>query len=223
MNTKTQLTQRNLADRIADHLVAGIAKCEIPVGERLREVELCERLGVSRVPLREALRILQAQGIVTTIPNRGSYVAGFDSAETADMLEIRISVERTAFGRVLRLAREAPAILRALEPRIDDLRRAWRLDDRFIYSQADLAFHETVVELSGSPMLTAVWRSLARSVLFFMLQEPSSAVNYEEGVKEHEELLALMHAGSAESLQQGISKHILRNVQACYASAPAAF
>ncbi|PNG51791.1 HTH-type transcriptional regulator Mce2R [Variovorax sp. WDL1] len=205
------IPRRNLADRIADHLVVEIVNGTISIGQRLREVELCRTLGVSRVPLREALRILQAQGIVASIPNRGTYVADFKSAETADLLEIRISIERTAFGRLLRLANEEPEILEVLELHLDDLRRAKRLEDRFIFAQADLAFHERVVELSGSPMLTAVWRSLARGVLFFMIHEPYSSLDFNEEIREHERLLELLGQGDPKALRLEISKHILGN------------
>ncbi|KWT75305.1 MULTISPECIES: GntR family transcriptional regulator [unclassified Variovorax] len=212
MNSDLHVKQNNLPDRIADHIVGAIARGTIAPGMRLREVEMCESLGVSRIPLREALRILQAQGVITTVPNRGSYVTQFGSAETLELSEIRSTVERTAFARVYARVRAEPALLGSLEEKLEELRRAARVTDQFHYARSDLAFHERVVELSGSPMLVAVWRSLARGVLFFMLQEKRVMLHYTKQVQDHERLFELLSSGTLEELQAEVGSHILRNL-----------
>lgn len=211
--TEIHVKQSNLADRIADHIVGAIARGTIAPGKRLREVEMCESLGVSRIPLREALRILQAQGVITTIPNRGSFVTEFGSAETRELSEIRSTVERTAFTRVYMRLKTEPALLASLAEKLEELRRAARVEDQFHYSQADLSFHERVVELSGSPMLVAVWRSLARGVLFFMLQEKAVMVRYNQQVQDHERIFELLRSGSLEDLHREVDSHILRSIE----------
>jgi DNA-binding GntR family transcriptional regulator len=212
MSIEQQFRQRNLADQIADHIVASIAKGEIIPGQRLLETELCKTLGISRIPLREALRLLQAQGVVRSVPNRGSFVTEFGSTETAEMLEIRVSIERTAFRRVLKRIRADASLLEELAFRLEDLRRAARIDDQLTYCRADLAFHECVVELSGSPLLKAMWNALSRGVFFFLMQERSVKFDYKEQIRGHKRLVDLLQAGDSAGLEAEIERHILRNV-----------
>ena len=101
MDPQSTLELRNLPDRLADHLVLMIAKGQLRPGQRIFEKEICEVQGVSRIPVREALRLLQAQGVVRTEPNRGTYVTEFTSDEMLEMLGLRLAVERIALRRIL--------------------------------------------------------------------------------------------------------------------------
>src|SRR5580698_10994898 len=94
------LEARNLPDQLADQLAIMIATGELKPGQRVFEKKICEMKGVSRIPVREALRLLQAQGIVRTEPNRGTYVTEFTSDEMYEMLELRLAVERLALTRI---------------------------------------------------------------------------------------------------------------------------
>ena len=92
---------RNLPDQLADQLVIMIATGELKPGQRIFEKKICEMKGVSRIPVREALRLLQAQGVVRTEPNRGTYVTEYTSDEMLEMLEMRLAVERIALRRII--------------------------------------------------------------------------------------------------------------------------
>ena len=210
---------RNLPDQLADHIVAMLAGGELAAGQRLFEKELCERLGVSRVPLREALRILQAQGVVRTEPNRGSFLTELDSDDTREMLDIRVSVERTALRRLLRLGAVDPVRLDPLRETLDALRRAARVGEALPYCRADLAFHSAMVDLSGSPLLKPIWDSLSRGVLVFLMQERSRTFDYKASVAEHELLLGLIERGEAEAVEREIEAHVVRSLQPCAAPA----
>lgn len=203
---------RNLPDQLADHLVDMLAGGELSPGQRLFEKELCERLGVSRVPLREALRILQAQGVVRTEPNRGSFLTEFDSDDTREMLEIRVSVERTALRRLLRLTPADPTRFDPMREALEALRRASRIGEALDYCRADLGFHSAMVDLSGSPLLKPIWDSLSRGVLVFLMQERSHAFDYEASVAEHEVLLDLIVQKDAAAAEREIKSHILRSL-----------
>jgi DNA-binding GntR family transcriptional regulator len=82
--------QPSLAVRIADALTDGVAGGAIEPGERLVETEIAARMGVSRVPLREALKLLEAQGIVEVLPHRGAWVVPFDEARVDRICEARV-------------------------------------------------------------------------------------------------------------------------------------
>ncbi|WP_250523608.1 MULTISPECIES: GntR family transcriptional regulator [unclassified Caballeronia] len=213
MTLDRQFKQRNLPEQVADYIVAGIAKGELRAGQRLIEVDLCDKLGVSRIPLREALRILQAQGVVRTIPNRGSFVNQLSAEETAEILEIRLSIERTALRRLLKRVPTEPAIVMELQGRLEDLRRAARVRDQLTYCQADLAFHQCIVDLSGSPLLQATWNSLARGVLFFLMQEREVKFDYREQLRDHQRLVDLIQAVDGAELESEIGSHIRKNLE----------
>jgi DNA-binding GntR family transcriptional regulator len=212
MAIEKQFKQRNLPDQVADHIVASIAKGEMHPGQRLLEVDLCEKLGVSRIPLREALRILQAQGVVRTVPNRGSFVNELGFEETAEILEIRISIERIALRRILKHVTEDAHIVLSLEERMEGLRRAARVQDQLTYCQADLAFHQCIVDHSGSPLLQATWHSLARGVLFFLMQERNVKFDYREQLRDHQRLVDMISACDANGLEVEIERHIGKNL-----------
>src|SRR5579859_6414026 len=101
LQTETPFKHRNLPEQLADHIVLLLAKGELQPGQRLFEAEICKMLGVSRIPVREALRLLQAQGVVKTEPNRGSFMNSYGSEEAKEFLRIRLCVEQIALKRLV--------------------------------------------------------------------------------------------------------------------------
>jgi len=203
-----EFRHRNLPDSVADHIVTLIATGQIAAGQRLFEQEMCERLGVSRVPVREALRILQAQGVVRTEPNRGTFVTEFGSQEMLEMLEIRLVVEKVALRRLLVRAKSEPHVFDAFEPHVEAMRQAAVLSDRLAYSKADLAFHNCLIEQSASPMLKPIWDSLSRDVFVFLMQERESGYDYNRSAREHERLLRIMRSGDVKEIEREIEEHV---------------
>ena len=206
------LELRNLPDRLADHLAVMIAKGELKPGQRIFEKQICEDQGVSRIPVREALRLLQAQGVVRTEPNRGTYVTEFTSDEMYEMLELRHAVERLALSRILERGLSRPNLAVHFSGVLQAMRRAATLKDRLAYCQADLAFHHCIVELSASPVLRPTWQLLSRGVLVFLLQEQKDD-DFDGMIDEHERLVAVLQTGRREAVEAEIESHILERVR----------
>jgi DNA-binding GntR family transcriptional regulator len=212
MDPQSTVELRNLPDRLADQLVLMIAKGQLLPGQRIFEKEICEVQGVSRIPVREALRLLQAQGVVRTEPNRGTYVTEFTSDEMLEMLGLRLTVERIALRRILARGISRAYLKSAFAEVMEAMRRAATLRDRLAFCQADLAFHHCIVDLAASPVLTPTWRLLSRGVFVFLMQQADYFSDLEGLIGGHERLLALLLAGNHEELDKEVESHIIGDV-----------
>jgi DNA-binding GntR family transcriptional regulator len=209
------LEARNLPDQLADQLAIMIAKGELKPGQRIFEKKICEMKGVSRIPVREALRLLQAQGVVRTEPNRGTYVTGFTADEMHEMFELRLAVERLALRRIIERKTPKALIAGKLSVAIEAMRRAAEVGDRLALCQADLWFHDRIIDLAASPVLEATWRLLARGVLVFLMKEHGgTSTPLSLWIAEHEELLAILESDSSAVLEEHIEHHIFSEVGA---------
>ncbi|KKB12209.1 hypothetical protein VE25_08935 [Devosia geojensis] len=142
----------------AAHLRSMILTGEMPPGTRLREQQLCEQLGVSRTPVREALRTLAAEGLVDLLPNRSVVVSQVRAPDIADLF--------TVFGTIEGLAAEM-ACRKITEAEIAEIGRllAEMVDlhtnkDRAAYMRVNQLIHRRTVEIADSPVLYSVWQSL---------------------------------------------------------------
>jgi len=209
MDGPSTLELRNLPDRLADHLVVMIAKGELKPGQRVFEKDICKIQGVSRIPVREALRLLQAQGVVRTEPNRGTYVTEFTFDEMMEMLQLRFAVERIALRRMLDRGIHGGDLTSQFSDVLGAMRRAAKLRDRLAFCQADLSFHHRIIELSASPVLSPTWQLLSRGVLIFLMQEKESPVDFDESIEEHTRILQILQSGKQDALEVAIEEHIL--------------
>jgi DNA-binding GntR family transcriptional regulator len=149
---------------LRDELLSGRLK----PGQRINEVQIASEIGISRGTLREAMRTLEQEGLVVSVPNRGTFVRRFTPHEAEELQEVRLSLETTA---ALRVARSWSAPVRSfLEDRLRRLREAYEgqlpFRDRVA---ADLAFHEAICESSGNRTLLALWRSLIGNITVLQL------------------------------------------------------
>src|SRR3954452_5871469 len=117
------LDTESLASRIADRIVDAVAAGTLAPGQRLVEAEIAAALGVSRMPLREALKLLEAQGILSVTPRRGSFVVPFDEGRIGQICDARLALERLALRRAVPAFRPDPGLLAELDGLIGTMRQ----------------------------------------------------------------------------------------------------
>ncbi|MDL4816112.1 GntR family transcriptional regulator [Actinomadura opuntiae] len=159
MNTPVpaQLLRTGLADQIREFIVEGISSGRWEPGERIVERRIATELGVSQGPVREALRQLEAQRLIESLPNRGARVRDFTEQDLAEIFPVRAGLERTAAE--LGMARIA-GCLDALEQRNRQLGEAAREGDLHEQMRLSIAFHREIVEAAGNRLLFSVWEGL---------------------------------------------------------------
>ncbi|WP_370410296.1 GntR family transcriptional regulator [Streptomyces fradiae] len=154
------------SERVTRHLRDEILDGVRPPGSKLVERELAAQLGVSRVPVRDALRALVAEGLVTPRPRTWAIVREFTASDVADLTEVRAALEVLTFRLAAeRRTRDGLARLRA---RLDEELAAVRAGDAVAARRAAADFHETVTELADNEVLTelaTIWRSRMRWLL----------------------------------------------------------
>lgn len=212
MNSAIPFHHRNLPQQVADHIVLLIASGELAPRERLFEKDICERLNVSRVPVREAFRLLQAQGVIRGEPNRGSYITEFGSEQIMEMMEVRVVTERIAGRHLIRRVKEDPKLHDLARDSMDAMHRAIRNEDKLAFCQADLTFHSTLIELADSSILRPIWDALSRGIMVYLMQEPKLENDYKRSIDDHERLLALIEAGDEGGYEAEIERHIMMSL-----------
>ncbi|MGE0007034.1 MAG: GntR family transcriptional regulator [Parvibaculaceae bacterium] len=200
----------SLAEQAAEAIVGGIAAGIFKPGERLVESNLAATLQMSRVPLREALKILEAQGIVASTPHRGTFVPAFDSTRIDQVCEARIALETIALRDAVKNSDGLPALIRRLDGIIAAMEQASARLAWMEVSKADLDFHRAVCEASGNAIVKTLWESLARHVLIVFGQEIRDERDAVIMGPHHRRLRDLIAERDLAALTAEIPGHILR-------------
>ncbi|ACZ86128.1 GntR family transcriptional regulator [Streptosporangium roseum] len=193
-----------LRDRVYETLKRRIVEVELRPGERLVERDLAAELDVSRIPLREALRLLSAEGLVVIVPNRGALVSPFTPADVRDLFDVRESLEVLA----ARLAAERAGAdgLARLHACLERARAAVRRDDRRETVAANAEFHSEIVRVSGNALLGTLMQPLdARLRRLFRLTSDRDPARQ---CAEHEELYAAIAGGDADRAAACAFRHV---------------
>ena len=199
------------AERVYDDLRAAIIGGEYAPGERLRAEALAARFGTSRTPVREALMLLEGDGLVEIEPRRGAVVRSFDPADLVDLYEVRALLEARAAG--LAAARIAPADLALLEAtceRVEGLTgNGARTIDTLIATNED--FHRILIEAAGSPRLSAALRTVAGIPRPFKTVFWNDASARARSLAAHREIIAGLRAGSSDRAESAMRLHVLNS------------
>jgi DNA-binding GntR family transcriptional regulator len=209
-----------LVDRLAAAIQSRILSGSIPIGARLRQEALAEEFGVSRTPVREALRKLQAAGTVELLPHRGAVVRGPSARDIREAYEVRAELEglaaELAATRIsdqhLRRLREAEALFRksvtTLVARPGPRRPDWT--DSSSWVQANDLFHQAILEAAANGRLTAtiadLHRSFPRDLTWAALSGNSRLL--EENVEQHAAILSGIERGNPEEARRRMVEHV---------------
>ena len=199
-----------LADQVANSIVEGIAAGAIRPGQRIAEVELANRLGVSRVPVREALKILSTQGIVVSRPHYGVRVATFNDHKIMQIYEVRCCLEKIAIRDACRQRSAKSALLNHLDQIIDKMKRCLDRGDFIGVSKADLEFHREICRASGNEIVITLWEALSRHMLIVFEQELLVDMDRHHIAEHHRSLKKAIDELPAQKLAQEIERHIMR-------------
>ena len=201
------LAPASMRQRATDALRAAIVSGRLVPGDRLKEAELSEQLGISRAPVREALRQLEHEGLVVSLPYRATEVLGISQEEIAEVLvPIRLTLETFAFRRALPLL--SGDNLDALGVLVQTMRQAGSIGDLDALAEADVRFHELVIERSGQQHCLQIWRSIQPRVRAYFRRDAPIHSRADEIADEHQELLDVLRRGDETQLLETLPHHI---------------
>lgn len=197
-----------LRDVVFQTLRQAILRGEIRPGERLMEIHLAQKLGVSRTPVREAIRMLELEGLVTTIPRRGAVVADITVSDMEDVLEVRLALEELAVQIVCkRLTKEQLDELKGLAA---GFRRTLDGDDVGECAQADMAFHEAIYNATGNKRLVQILNNLREQMYRYRMEYLKDRSSHQVLAEEHAEILQALEDRDEQKALEATRRHIAR-------------
>lgn len=188
---------------IREAILAG----QLKPGERLLEVDLAQQLGISRAPVREAIRQLESEGLVVGLPHRGTFVVKLSPQDLWEIYTLRAAIE----GLAVHLVASAPdpEIIQKLEALVQQMRDAAERDQRKELPRLDLLFHETICQATGHRRLIEAWQSMHAQVKMFISLSGHYEVPPQQLVAYHEEVLAAIRSADPAQAEKLLREHIL--------------
>ncbi|RYE08666.1 MAG: GntR family transcriptional regulator [Hyphomicrobiales bacterium] len=204
----TPLVAKSLVNQVVDAIVEAAAKGVFLPGDRIVEAELARSLNVSRIPVREALRLLESQGVVVSERYRGMSLMSVDIDRLEKILKVRLALEMLAGHEVMARLKTDKKALAPLEKVLAEMHKAGKADDGFRVASLDTEFHQVLCGLSGNEVLLKTFEPLSRQLtIIFGLSTMKKGV--QSIVEEHDELLEVLRAGDQAAFDSLIRVHIL--------------
>lgn len=204
--TPKKIAAEPLSARTVDRLRDLIVTEELAPGTPLRERTLAVRLGISRTPLRDALKQLAADGLVTLAPNRGAVVAPFSEAAIAEKLDVLAALEGFAGERAAAVATDGDiSEVRALH---HELLAAFERRDRAAYFRLNQAIHHAFVAAARNATLAAIHGQLNRQLYAYRWRGSADLSLWTTAIAEHERLVELFSARDAAGFSAALRAHV---------------
>lgn len=195
-----------LRDVVFNTLRQSILKGELKPGERLMEIHLANQLGVSRTPIREAIRMLELDGLVKMIPRKGAQVSNISKEDLKDVLEVRKALDTLAIS--LACERIDAVGLINLKKASEAFKESVKTGDFTKIAEADVAFHEVIHVASGNKRLFVMINNLAERLFRYRLEYIKECSDRMELIKEHDEMVKCIELGDKKGAVRIIEQHI---------------
>jgi DNA-binding GntR family transcriptional regulator len=206
MTVQPAISRKTLHNELVTLLRNMIVEGELDPGSRIPESRLCDHFGVSRTPLREALKVLSAEGLVVLLPNKGARVARVSRKEMEEIVPV--------LGALAALAGE----LACTNIQADDLARIrsmhaqmidhYRAGDQTSYSALDRAIHDAIFEVAANKALSETDNMLRTRLRRLYCVTPRTPPHWADAVEEHGEMVAALAAGDGQRLAAIARRHI---------------
>lgn len=201
-----------LRDVVFNTLRQAILRGELKPGERLMEIQLANKLGVSRTPVREAIRKLELEGLVLMIPRKGAEVADISEKSLKDVLEVREALEELAARLACdKITKEG---INRLKEAAQDLRSALKSNDITQMAEADVRFHDVICNATENQKLGQLLNNLREQMYRYRIEYLKDQHVYEKLLSEHEEIIRHIEKGEKDEAARVVSRHIENQAQA---------
>jgi DNA-binding GntR family transcriptional regulator len=201
-----RLDNLTLRERVHEHLKQEILANRYRPGSELLEVPLSEELGVSRGPIREALRSLEAEGLVHITPRRGAVVVSFTKRDFLEAYQVREALE--SLGVRLAVPLMSAAVLDDLDAQLEVMARHAAMGDVDAFFVANASFHEAFVEASGNRKLVETYRRLIAQMGPYRRPSARLRGNVERSITEHRRILVAARRRDVDAAVAQLVKHV---------------
>lgn len=201
-----------LRDVVFNTLRQAILRGELKPGERLMEIQLANKLGVSRTPIREAIRKLELEGLVLMIPRKGAEVADITEKSLMDVLEVRRALEELSVQ--LTCERITEEEIRELGQAAENFKKTLKSKDITEIAEADVRFHDVIYMATKNQKLIQLLNNLHEQMYRYRIEYLKNEEVYPKLIKEHEEIIDRITKREKEAAAQIVCQHIDNQVSA---------
>ena len=202
----TRITRVTLHDAVLNQLRDMIIEGTLAPGTRINEGQVGAALGVSRTPLREAIKTLASEGLVEILPAKGAIVRRFSESDIRDILEVLKSLEQTA-ARLL-CQRGSDADITGIRSLHDQMMALYKARNRLSYFKLNQAIHSAIVRASGNGMLAQTHEQLQARIKRIRFIGNETPDRWAAAVAEHEEMIVALTARDGERLAEVLGRHL---------------
>lgn len=196
-----------LRDVVFKTLRQAILKGDMEPGERLMEITLANKLGVSRTPIREAIRKLELEGLVHMVPRKGAVVASISEKDMRDVLEVRVTLEELAVKLAIQNMEESD---------IDLLKRTARNFESAVIArdivdivEADVMFHDVIYNKTNNGRLIQIINNLREQMYRYRLEYVKDARTHSILISEHQDIITALEKRDVSQAQNAVRQHIV--------------
>lgn len=195
-----------LRDVVFNTLRHAILKGELEPGERLMEIALAQKLGVSRTPIREAIRKLELEGLVVMVPRKGAEVADITEKDLRDVLEVRTALEELSIELAMKNMSDDDyeQLIKANETFAKDSEG----DDLIKIAESDVAFHEIIYMATGNKRLIQIINNLREQMYRYRLEYIKDKSSHARLVEEHDRIIEAMRRNDTAAAKAAIKLHV---------------
>ncbi len=200
-----------LRDVVFNTLRQAILRGELKPGERLMEIQLADKLGVSRTPIREAIRKLELEGLVLMIPRRGAEVAEITEKSLRDVLEVRGALEELAVE--LACDRITEEDIDQLKVAAKEFEQALQSGDVTIYAEADVKFHDIIYLATENQRLIQLLYNLREQMYRYRVEYLKQEEVHPVLLKEHDHIISCIAKRDKKAAKQAVATHVDNQVK----------
>ncbi len=200
------IEQRTLRFNVVESIRAAILDGSLAAGSQLVEARIAEEMGISRAPVREALRQLEEEGLVVSIPYKGTFVNRLGPDQIAEIASLRMVLEPFAIQRALSRLRDGG--VERLELAVQRLIERAQQGDAAGCVEAHLAVHRVFYELAEHKLLLEIWRGLEGQLRLYLAMDHLLFGSLEEIARAHLELLDVVRRGDADEIMRTLVAHV---------------
>jgi DNA-binding GntR family transcriptional regulator len=207
MSVSTHIPRQSLHDAITPNLRGMILDGHLKPGDKIAERALCERFGVSRTPLREALKVLAAEGLVELLPQKGAIVAQISKEDITELFPIMASLESLAGELACKYATRAD--IAHVQTLHDQMLKAYRAKHEGHYLRLNRLIHEAIFDIAGNETLAGMYRQILTRIHSYRFVVRKSEASWKNAVEEHEQIMEALAARDKRRLPRLLRNHIL--------------